>query len=125
MSATARRIVQFMLLTLVINAGWTFNKEAVADVWFDEQRSLAAAMDIDHSPTESDAAKVVSPKIPCNHWCHAVGHFVGIFFLHPTLLTEAVGDYFIVYKQSPLPSLPESHYRPPRLLSQGLIQISL
>ena len=118
MNRLIRRTVYLLMITLVINdGGWTFNKEAVADVWFDEQRSLAAAMDIDHSPTESDAAKVVSPKIPCNHWCHAVGHFVGIFFLHSTLLTEVVGDYFIVYKQSPLPSLPESHYRPPRLLS--------
>ena len=45
MSAAARRIVQLLLVTLVINAGWTFNKEALADVWFNELRSLPCACD--------------------------------------------------------------------------------
>ena len=52
------------MITLVINAGgWTFNKEAVADVWFDEQRSMA--MDIDHSPTEYPCA---NPCITGTQW---------------------------------------------------------
>ena len=115
MSAKARRIIQFLLLTLVINAGWTFNKEAVADLWFDEQRSLAAADG--HSSAEPEHIGSISPKSPCNHWCHAVGHFIGIFFLHPVPLMKVGDDYFPVCKSSPLPFLPESHYRPPRLFA--------
>ncbi len=116
MSATARRIVQFLLITLVINAGWTFNKEAVADVWFDEQRSLAAT--IAHFSAEPGSFKNISPQSPCNHWCHAVGHFMGIFLQHQIPLAEIAYDYFIVRKSLHLPFLSEGHYRPPRLSPQ-------
>ena len=118
MSAAARRIVQLLLVTLVINAGWTFNKEALADVWFDELRSLA--VNDNHASAAPENIKSIAPKSPCNHWCHAVGHFVGIFFLHPILLMEVADDYFIVRMPFPLPSLPESRYRPPRLFIPGL-----
>ncbi|MBZ0092437.1 MAG: hypothetical protein K8F27_09480 [Sulfuricellaceae bacterium] len=116
MSATARRIVQLLLLTLVINTGgWTFNKEAVAD----------AFLEAPHTALEDDAATAAQPGegkpglkgVACNHWCHAVDHFVGIFSLHPTLLTEATGDYFVCKQSIVLPSLPEGRYRPPRLFS--------
>lgn len=113
---TARLIVQFMLLTLVINmGGWTFNKEAVADVWFDEQRSLA--VDDGHSSTGHENIQVVSPQSPCNHWCHAVGHFMGFISQSASVTPEFANEFSI--QQSPvIQSLsPDSRFRPPRLLS--------
>jgi hypothetical protein len=114
---TARRIVQFILITLVINmGGWTFNKEAVADVWFDEQRSLA--MGDDHSSSESEGLKAnVSPPSPCNHWCHAVGHFMGLLG-QPAPVTPEFANEFSV-PQSPVIqfSSPDGRFRPPRYLS--------
>lgn len=114
---TARRIVQFMLITLVINmGGWTFNKEAVADVWFDEQRSLA--MGDDHSSSESAGLKAdVSPKSPCNHWCHAVGHFMGLFSQSAPVTPEFTNEFSIQQFPAIQLSSPDGRFRPPRLLS--------
>ena len=68
-----RQSIYFLLITLVINAGgWTFNKEAVADVLFDEQ--YCQAVGDDRSSAEPEDTKTVSSKIPCNHWCHTIGH---------------------------------------------------
>ena len=117
MDSQVRRIIYFIMITLVINAGgWTFNKEAVADVWFDEQRSMA--VDVGHSLTESDVAHAVSPeKSPCNHWCHAVGHFMGV--LNHSVC--AIPEFAQVYSAQPSlfiqSSFPDGNFRPPRLLS--------
>ena len=113
---TARRIVQFMLITLVINmGGWTFNKEAVADVWFDEQRSLA--VDDGHSSIGHDDLKTVSPQSPCNHWCHAVWHFMGLFG-QPVSVTPEFANEFSIQQCSTIQfSSPDGPYRPPRHLS--------
>lgn len=116
MSGMIRRTIYFLLLTLVINAGgWTFNKEAVADVWFAEQRNLV--IDDDHSSAEPEDLKTISPKSPCNQWCHAVGHFMGLLSQSATMLPEFADECFI---QQPLAFQffpPDGHFRPPRLLS--------
>lgn len=42
MTKLIHRTIYFLLITLVINAGgWSFNKETVADVWFDEKQNCA------------------------------------------------------------------------------------
>ena len=113
---TARRIVQFMLITLVINmGGWTFNKEAVADVWFDEQRSLA--VDDGHSSTGHEDLKAVSPQSPCNHWCHAVGHFMGLLSQSAPVTPEFTNEFSIQQFPAIQLSSPDGRFRPPRLLS--------
>lgn len=112
MATSIRRIVQLLLITLLVNAGgWTFNGAAVADVFFQEtQQNDAAAM---AGEPESCTTKAV-----CNHWCHAVGHFVGLF---PSPLgiipAVATGDRFAAKRLIILPLLPAGHFRPPRLLS--------
>lgn len=111
-----RRIVQFMLITLVINmGGWTFNKEAVADVWFDEQRSLA--VDDGHSSTGHDDLKTVSPQSPCNHWCHAVGHFMGLPGQSASVAPEFANVFYIQQFPAIQLSSPDGPFRPPRHLS--------
>lgn len=111
-----RQAVYFLMITLVINAGgWTFNKEAVADVWFDEQRSLA--VDDGHPSTGHENLKAVSPENPCNHWCHAVEHFMGLLSQSTTVIPELADKYSI---QQPFTFQFISHdgrFRPPRLFS--------
>ncbi|MHB1620293.1 MAG: hypothetical protein ACYCTY_10000 [Sulfuricella sp.] len=117
MPAAFRRIVQFLLITLVINAGgWTFNREAVADAFLMEASQTALADD-ESSAEQSGDGKNSLNGVVCNHWCHAVDHFVGIFPLHPILQAEATGDYFVCKQSIVLPSLPEGRYRPPRFFS--------
>jgi hypothetical protein len=116
MVSLTHRIIYFLMITLVINAGgWTFNQEAVADVWFAEQRNMA--LDIDHSPTESDGAQAVSPKTPCNHWCHAVGHFIGLFSHWALITHEFANGYSAQQSLTILLSSPDGRFRPPRFLS--------
>jgi len=105
-----------MLITLVINmGGWTFNKEAVADVWFDELQSLA--VDDGHASTEHKGPNAVSPQTPCNHWCHAVGGFMSL----PGQLAYATPEFtneFSIQQYSTIQfSSPDGLYRPPRHLS--------
>lgn len=116
MNKLIHRTIYFLLTTLVINAGgWTFNKEAVADVWLDEQYSLAA-VDV-HASADPEVTQSVSHTIPCNHWCHSIGHFVGLHSQIEQVMPEFANAY------SPQQSLfihfsfPNSLYRPPRLLS--------
>ncbi|MFZ5531208.1 MAG: hypothetical protein ACOY4U_09215, partial [Pseudomonadota bacterium] len=112
----ARRIVQFMLFTLVINmGGWTFNKDAVADVWFDEQRSLA--VETEHTSTGIEDSKAVSHQHTCNHWCHAVGHFMGLFSQSVSVTPEFSNEYSTQQFPTIQFSSPEGLFRPPRLIS--------
>ncbi len=116
MGKLIRQTVYFLMITLVINAGgWTFNKEAVADVWFDEQRSLV--MDDDHSSAEPEDLKTISPKSPCNHWCHAVGHFIGLLGQPTPVMPEFANEFSIQQSPAILFSSPDGRFRPPRLLS--------
>lgn len=113
---TARRIVQFMLFTLVINmGGWTFNKEAVADVWFDEQCSQA--VEAEHTSTGIEDSKAVSYHPPCNHWCHAVGHFMGLFSQSASVTPEFSNEYSIQQFPTIQFSSPDGLFRPPRRIS--------
>ncbi len=119
MDRLIRRTIYFLLITLVINAGgWTFNKEAVADVWLDEQHEQHSLVVYDnHSSGESEVLKPVYPKIPCNHWCHSIGHFVGLHSqlasVTPAFASEYSNHHTVTFQFS----FPNSLYRPPRLLS--------
>ena len=84
-----RQAVYFLLLTLMSNAvGLAFNQEAVADVLFEEQRILVA--NADHSADQHDDASCIEHQHSCNHWCHALGHFMGLLgqtaFVVPELI---------------------------------------
>lgn len=111
-----RQTIFFLMITLVINAGgWTFNKEAVADVWFDEQRNVV--IDNNHSSAEPEDLKTISPKSPCNHWCHSVGHFMGLFSQMMPVTPEFANKYSIQQYLAIQFSSPDGRFRPPRLLS--------
>jgi hypothetical protein len=102
---------------LVINAGgWTFNSEAVADAFLDVQYT-ALADDEAATTAQSNEGETGIKGVVCNHWCHAVGHFVGIFYLHMIFLTEAGNDCFFCKQSVVPPGLPEGIYRPPRIFS--------
>lgn len=116
MNRLIHRTIYLLVITLVINAGgWTFNREAVADAFL-EAPQTALADDASTAAQPGEEKSGVKGFV-CNHWCHAVDHFVGIFSLHSTLLTEATNDYFVFKHPIVPPSLPEGLYRPPRLFS--------
>ena len=111
-----RQAIYFLVITLVINAGgWTFNKEAVADVWFNGQQNLA--VDSGHASVESACTKTVSPKSSCNHWCYAVGHFVGLFSHLDSVTFEFANEYSAQRCCIIQSSFPDGRFRPPQLLS--------
>ena len=116
MHKSIRQTVYFLLLTLVINAGgWAFNKAAVADIWFDEQQIIS--VDNEYFADGYEFNESASPEIPCNHWCHSIGHFVGlhreILFVTPVLASEYSSQQSLFIQRS----FPDGLYRPPRLLS--------
>ena len=116
MDKLIRQTIYFLVITLVINAGgWTFNKEAVADVWFGEQ--YCQAVDDDHSAAEPDDYKTVSSKSPCNHWCHAVGHFMGLLSQSTPVTPEFTNEFSIQQFPAIHFYFPDGRFRPPRLLS--------
>lgn len=113
MATSIRRIVQLLLITLLVNAGgWTFNGAAVADVFLQETQQNDAAA------AQAGEPESCTTKAVCNHWCHAVGHFIGLF-PPPLGIIPAVatGDRFAAKRLIILPLLPAGHFRPPRLLS--------
>ncbi len=108
-----RQAIYFLLLTFVSNTiGWTFNQEAVADVLFEEQRSLA--MNVEHTADQHDESNAIQPQQTCNHWCQAVAHFMGL----PSQSTFLIPEYFGEYTAPPLVTLqlysPDDLFRPPR-----------
>lgn len=116
MNKLIRQAIYFLLITLVINAGgWTFNKEAVADVWFDEQRSLAA--DDGCASDKADATQTDSPNILCNHWCHTIGHFVGLLTQMLHAMPESASEYSNQQSIAVQFYSPDGRYRPPRFPS--------
>lgn len=116
MTRIIRQTIYFLVITLEINAGgWTFNREAVADAFLEAPQTVQA--DDAATAAQPGEEKASVKGFACNHWCHAVGHFVGIFYLQPTLPMRVTGDYFVSKRFIALPSLPEGLYRPPRFFS--------
>jgi hypothetical protein len=108
-----RHIVYFLMLTLASNAfGWTFNKDAVDDVWFGEQPSLAA--DDGNVSSSLEEINASSPEKPCNHWCHAVGHFIGLVGQSVVVMPE-FADNHSIQQSPPVQNLSlDGPFRPPR-----------
>lgn len=113
-----RRILYVLLVTLLTNAsGWTFNREAVADVFFAGQETASAGMEQLSLQASDDHGAPANAKAPCNHWCHALGHFLGLFDQVPRLSLRPVADYFPQLSSLILKPTSKGHFRPPRLLS--------
>lgn len=111
-----RQTIYFLVITLVINAGgWTFNKEAIADVLFDEQH--CQTVDDDHSSAEPEDHNTVSSKSPCNHWCYNVGSFIGLLSQSALVMPEFSNEYSIQQSFAIHFYFPDGRFRPPRLLS--------
>ncbi len=117
--AAVRRLLYFLLVTLLINAGgWTFNREAVADALFAGQEivptgTMQPSLHAGHGQGES-----LKDKAPCNHWCHEAAHFLGLFGQAPTSpSSKPIAVYFSqVSRFIPEPAQ-EGLFRPPRLIS--------
>lgn len=111
-----RQTIYFLVITLVINAGgWTFNKEAVADVLFDEQH--CQTVDDDHSSAEPEDHNTASSKRPCNHWCYNVGSFIVLLSQSAFVMPEFSNEYSIQQSFAIYFYFPDGRFRPPRLLS--------
>ena len=111
-----RQTIYFLVITFVINAvGWTFNKEAIADVWFDEQHCQAE--DEGHTLAEPEDINTVSSESPCNHWCYTVGHFIGLLSPMGFITLEFANSYATQPSSTIQFSAPDGRFRPPRLLS--------
>lgn len=117
-SAAVRRILYFLLVTLLTNAsGWTFNREAIADVFFASQEVISAATEQLPLHTSADHGAPANAKAPCNHWCHALSHFLGLFDQATCLCFRSITAYFPQLSSLILNPTSEDHFRPPRLLS--------
>ena len=116
--AAARRLLYFLLVTLLINAGgWTFNRDAVADALFAGQQSsperlVRPSLQAGHGQGESPKAKAA-----CTHWCHEAGHFLGLFGQAPTLSSKPVEGYSPQISRFIPEPAHEGLFRPPRLIS--------
>lgn len=117
--AAARRLLYFLLVTLLINAGgWTFNRDAVADALFAGQDTVPAgkivqpSLQTGHGQGESPKAKAV-----CTHWCHEAAHFLGLFGQAPSLSSKPVEGYLSQISRFIPEPAPEGLFRPPRLIS--------
>lgn len=115
--ATVRRLLYFLLVTLLINAGgWTFNREAVADVFFGGQETVATAGRPSSPQTGHFQGEPIKAKTPCNHWCHAVANFLALFDRVSALAPAATAIYSHQLSWFIPEPTPEGHFRPPRLL---------
>lgn len=117
-SAGLHGVIYLLVITLLINfGGWTFNKEAVADVWLDEQHCIVGAAAEHSAASQPVPAKSKSPAIICNQWCHIVGHFIAI--VTPTV--AATPEFATAYSRNPASVyplyFPDGRFRPPRLHS--------
>lgn len=112
MNRFLRQIVYFLMLTLASNAfGWTFNKDAVADVWFAEQSNLA----VDDGNSSSGHGEIKAPsEKPCNHWCHTIENFMGLLSQSVIVMPE-FADSHSIQESSPVQNLSlDGIFRPPR-----------
>lgn len=105
------------MITLVINAGgWTFNKDAVTDVWFGEQRN--ATISVYDTLSESGSPQADNlPQRSCNHWCHAVGHFAGLLNRPIQVMFDFENEFSAPPPFNIEASSLDGQFRPPRLLS--------
>ena len=114
MSTFFRQTIYFLVITFVINAmGWTFNKEAVADIWLNDQHGeFINDLSVKHTDLNTNPG-----EIPCNHWCYTVGHFIGLF--SPIgFLTLEFENIYALQLPSPIQFFPpDGRFRPPRILS--------
>lgn len=110
-----RQSIYFLMLTLVSNAvGWTFNSEAVADVWFEAQ--INSSVIAEQASDGHADGKAVSHQGQCNHWCHAVGHFMGLPSQSAFAIPEYFGEYTIQPTVTVQSSSPDELFRPPRAI---------
>ncbi len=113
-----RRFLYFLLVTLLINVGgWTFNRDAVADAFFFEQETAVAGAVQPSLQAARHHGEPLKDKAPCNHWCHAVGHFLGLFGPALTLSLKPVADYSPQISRFIPEPTPEGRFRPPQLIS--------
>jgi len=114
----ARRLIYFLLVTMLINAGgWTFNRDAVADVFFTADETVSAWGDQPSLQVADSRGEPLKVTVPCTHWCYAVGHFLGLFGVVAALSPDLVTDYS-PHVSRPLPEPgQEGRFRPPRLIS--------
>ena len=117
MHPAARRFLYFLLVTLLINAGgWTFNREAMADALFVGHASVPLERAQPSLQTTRYHGEPLG-KAHCNHWCHAEGHLLGLFWQMPGLSSESVASLSPqIPRFVPEPDF-EGLFRPPRLLS--------
>ena len=107
-----RLTISFLLITLVINtAGWTFNKDALADTLFSEMNSIAEECKV-HSSVP-DTPKSIKTHT-CNHWCHAGANLPGmttqLIFFMPRFPEGFTALHFANLQHFS----PENLFRPPR-----------
>ncbi len=116
--AAARRLLYFLLVTLLINAGgWTFNREAVADAFFVGPESSPTGLIQPSLKGTHDHGEPLKDKAPCNHWCHEAAHFLGLFGQAPSLSSKPVAGYASHLARFIPEPAHEGLFRPPRLLS--------
>ena len=106
-----RRIILFLIVTLTVNAGgWTFNRDAMADVMADDLNAVALQADV-------GAKQIPADKVPCTHWCHAIGHFIGMASDWRVTFPFTVPEFFSTPSSPKISSQPDGLYRPPRTIS--------
>ena len=116
--AATRRLLVFLLVTLLINAGgWTFNRDEVADALFAGLESSPAelvqpSLQAAHGQGESPKAKAA-----CTHWCHEAGHFLGLFGQAPALSSKPIEGYASHLSRFIPEPAHEGLFRPPRLIA--------
>lgn len=107
-----RRLILFLIVTLLVNAGgWTFNREAMADVLRDAQQTAADFAQPGHGTLPHDKAT------PCNHWCHAIGHFVGLPSIWQVAPAPASGERISIPAHQKITAQSDELFRPPRFNS--------
>lgn len=108
-----RQSIYFLMLTLVSNAvGWTFNNEAVADVWFEAQ--ISSVVVADQVSDEHQEGNAAAHEGQCNHWCHAISHFMGLLSQSAFVVPQYFGEYTAQLQVSVQSSSPDALFRPPR-----------
>lgn len=113
MPSVLRRLVFFLIVTLLVNVGgWTFNGAAMADILRDAQLTAADVMQGEPESAPSDPA-----ASPCNHWCHAIGHFVGLPTALPDVPPAVGGERIPLDAYSISSAQGNGLYRPPRFNS--------
>lgn len=116
MSNFVRRVIYLLVITLVVNVGgWTFNTEVLADVLRGDQETVAVKSVQVSDPSE--AGKLAASEESCNHWCHAIGHFIGLFS-HWTLVALEFAQGYSAQRSLIAQSFsPDGHFRPPKFFS--------